>query len=766
MVALKIVRDTPVVEGMRPAFVCEPQPFPRPMRLEELRSLVTAARAPGEPWALVHRVSDVFGNSESLAYSFRAARATTLADLSALTRADGAQLREAYALIATVPVPAPPPPPSHPPPLSAPESTLDAVLIAALRRCITAIDAQSLQQPAPAAPGEGREDRTGRALAAMLFCGAVLDSDCWDAVLVPLCRALCGFPRVLHRAARHLFASAMAPAHLRRVALALQNALTAHLLVNQVRRNALYTDRVVLALVRVLEAVHNAYEMQEQEATERRRRRLSLGSNSHKSTSSSDLDSMDVNMEEEDEDKEDKEEEFMTRKEWYNEVLVDALDVKEDYFRWRGINGHGGFSFCMSPFLLTPAYKALVVKVECLIEQAQHRRFDLFAALLHVDLPDSYLLLNVSREHLLADSLAQLDGRSADEYKRELRIVFDGEDGLDYGGPKKEWFQLLTHELFREDYGMFRRNRVAQTCWFAGVSDSAQDHRLVGMLFGLALYNSVILDVQFPAVLYRFIKAAATAPAAYTGFRSQGSTATGSGQGSEPVCEVTLDDLEDVDPVLCEGLRALLASEGDVEAEFGLAFEAMTVAFGEARVHELVPGGSRVPVTAANRADYVARMVRWVLWDSVARALECFLDGFYVVCARRSPALGLVSAEELELLVCGERVLDWAALEAGTRYDNGYTAAHPLIRAFWAYFRTLPEAAKKDFLRFCTGSDRCPVGGLENAGLVIVRHGDTSQLPTASTCFGHFFLPEYKDPEEMRRKVSMAIQYSTGFGLI
>ena len=719
--ALAIVRDMPVPSnGAAPAFICPAKDCPPPLTLAELRTLVDTAKT--DPKPLVDRINVVFSDPESLALSFRAAHATTVEDLATLTHDDAAQLQEAYALIASV--------------SNVPTGSLDSVLIAAMRIGIkmagsvvwyatmtfVATNATAQDQ----VNWQHRAQRTGRALVMMLFNDNVLDGD-WSTLLVPLCQQLYGCPRVspVRGAASRLFVPAMSPAQLRRVALALQNAITAELQKPYMRGEALYEneqDMCVMALVQVLDAVHTAHETLRQRAVE---------------NNSSD-------------------EAFLTRSEWYNEVLVSALDVKEDYFRWQGLNGRGGFSYCQCAFLLTPEYKALVVKVECLIVQAMHRQHDLFAALLHVDLPESYLLLDVSREHLLADSLAQLDGRATDEYKRELRIVFDGEDGLDYGGPKKEWFQLLTHDLFREDYGMFRRNPVAQTYWFANASDSLQDFRLVGMLFGLALYNGVILDVQFPAVLYRFLKAAAAPPSAQKAAQ----------QRSAPVCAVTLADLADVDPVLHSGLRTLLASDGDIESEFGLAFDAMTVDFGEAHVHELVAGGSRVPVTAQNRGDYVARMVRWVLWDSVQRPLACFLDGFYVVCSARSPALGIVSAEELELLICGERVLDWAALEAGARYDNGYSAAHPLIRAFWAYFRTLPEAAKKDFLRFCTGSDRCPVGGLGNVGLVIVRHGDTTHLPTASTCFGHFFLPEYADPEEMKRKVSQAIQYSTGFGLI
>ena len=44
------------------------------------------------------------------------------------------------------------------------------------------------------------------------------------------------------------------------------------------------------------------------------------------------------------------------------------------------------------------------------------------------------------------------------------------------------------------------------------------------------------------------------------------------------------------------------------------------------------------------------------------------------------PALHLFNATELERLVCGNPVLDFKALQAAARYDNGYSADHRVRR--------------------------------------------------------------------------------------
>ena len=39
--------------------------------------------------------------------------------------------------------------------------------------------------------------------------------------------------------------------------------------------------------------------------------------------------------------------------------------------------------------------------------------------------------------------------------KSRLYVMFQGETGLDYGGVAREWFHLLSHEMFSPYYGLF-----------------------------------------------------------------------------------------------------------------------------------------------------------------------------------------------------------------------------------------------------------------------------------------------------------------------
>lgn len=52
-------------------------------------------------------------------------------------------------------------------------------------------------------------------------------------------------------------------------------------------------------------------------------------------------------------------------------------------------------------------------------------------------------------------------------------------------------------------------------------------------------------------------------------------------------------------------------------------------------------------------------------------------------------ALKLFQPEELELLICGNPVLDFEALERVTHYEDGVEKDSPLIRNFWTVVHQL-----------------------------------------------------------------------------
>lgn len=124
-------------------------------------------------------------------------------------------------------------------------------------------------------------------------------------------------------------------------------------------------------------------------------------------------------------------------------------------------------------------------------------------------------------------------------------------------------------------------------------------------------------------------------------------------------------------------------------------------------------------------------------------------------------------SEELELLLCGSTELDFAELEEGAEYDDGYGTEHPLMKHLWEIVHDMSLDQKRKFLMFVTASDRIPLKGLGNVMFVVQRNGpDTERLPTALTCFGRLLLPEYSSKEKLKEKLLTAIENAKGFGLV
>jgi len=348
-------------------------------------------------------------------------------------------------------------------------------------------------------------------------------------------------------------------------------------------------------------------------------------------------------------------------------------------------------------------------------------------------------VLHVDRQHLLQSALTQILAFSDADLRKHLKVVFVGEEGVDEGGVRKEFFQLLVAELFRPDYGMFRPcGRGGRALWFNRDCDWADgEFHLVGVLLGLAIYNGSLLDARFPRVVYKKLLRA----------------------------DLTLEDLGDVDEELQQGFEQMLAYSGaDVEDVYCRTWEVTWDGLGARRRHELVPGGRDLPVTAENKEAYVAAHVRWLLVGSVAPQFDPFLRGFLRVV--RGAALALCAPPELERLVAGEPHLDFRALEAVAEYEGGYSREHPAVRRFWEVVHGLPLEEQQRLLMFATGSPKAPLGGLGRLRFKVQRAGpDGDALPTAHTCFNTLLLPEYATAAKLRERLLVAVRECEGFGL-
>jgi ubiquitin-protein ligase E3 A len=435
----------------------------------------------------------------------------------------------------------------------------------------------------------------------------------------------------------------------------------------------------------------------------------------------------------------------LSYQEFYNGTALDFSDddIVRDYERQllneRRPTEQKEFCFSRFPCLVDTRFKSMLLQFEAIVQTRQQLQSAAIRSLFSQG-EDPYLTLNIRRDRLVQSALWEVQ-RKTDSLKKPLRIQFIGEEGIDAGGVRKEFFQLLTKALLDPNFGMFYETDD-HALWFqprVKCAVSGDEFQLIGTLLGLAVYNNVILDVSFPRALYRKLLGA----------------------------PLDFEDLAEIDPSLASGLTELKQFEETEDATVEDLFEREFVyeyeAFGERKQDPLCPGGEARKLSGRNRVEFVELMTSYLLDSSIRDQFDRFQAGFRAVANR--DLLNTLHPEELELLVCGQRSFDFAELEKSARYE-GYAEDEPIVKTFWKVLHALSEEDKRLFLKFTTGSDRVPVGGLMELHFVLGKNGDDQDmLPTAHTCFNHLLLPEYKDEETCAAKLRQAIQNCHGFGL-
>lgn len=451
---------------------------------------------------------------------------------------------------------------------------------------------------------------------------------------------------------------------------------------------------------------------------------------------------------------------------FYNSML-DHADLIADFEAWETTRSK--FTFCQYPCFLSIWAKIHILEHDARRQMEAKAKEAFFDSILTRKAVSQYFVLKVRRDCLVDDSLKSVSeaiGRGDDDVKKGLRIDFVGEDGVDAGGLRKEWFLLLVREIFNPNHGLFVYDEESQYCYFNPFClESSEQFFLVGILLGLAIYNSTILDVAFPPFVFK--KMLASGPSVSDKLASMPKISH----------QCSLDDLAELRPSLARGLRQLIEFEGDVQETFCRDFVVDMERYGGVVQIPLCSGGASRPVTNANRREFVDLYVHYLLDQSVARQYEPFKRGFFTVCGGN--ALSLFRPEEIELLVRGsDEPLDVNSLRAVASYEgwpkNIPVQEQPQVVWFWEFFQQIAPDDQRKMLSFITGSDRIPAMGATN---LIIRlqlltdataedtDAECQRLPISRTCFNLLGLYRYKQRKTLEEKLWTAVTSAEGFGL-
>ncbi|XP_005747534.1 E3 ubiquitin-protein ligase HECW1 isoform X3 [Pundamilia nyererei] len=354
--------------------------------------------------------------------------------------------------------------------------------------------------------------------------------------------------------------------------------------------------------------------------------------------------------------------------------------------------------------------------------------------------------LLIRREHLLEGTFNQVMAYSRKELQRnKLYVTFLGEEGLDYSGPSREFFFLLSQELFNPYYGLFEYSaNDTYTVQISPMSAFVENHlewfRFSGRILGLALIHQYLLDAFFTRPFYKALLRLAT----------------------------DLSDLEYLDEEFHQSLQWM--KDNDITDILDLTFTVNEEVFGQVTERELKSGGANLQVTEKNKKDYIERMAKWRVERGVVQQTEALVRGFYEVVDSR--LVSVFDARELELVIAGTVEIDLGDWRNNTEYRGGYHDGHIVMRWFWAAVERFNNEQRLRLLQFVTGTSSVPYEGFAalrgSNGLrrfCIEKWGKVTSLPRAHTCFNRLDLPPYPSYTMLYEKLLIAVEETSTFGL-
>merc|ERR1719421_574212 len=294
--------------------------------------------------------------------------------------------------------------------------------------------------------------------------------------------------------------------------------------------------------------------------------------------------------------------------------------------------------------------------------------------------------ITVRREHLLADAHAALRGFGL-QLRSPLRVRFLGLDDMEEAGVgegvAKEFLVDVLKAGFDPSLGLFAAtpdgtlypNPAAPL----RVPDAYALYEFLGAVLAKTLYEGILVELPL---------------ASFFVSKLLGRTNT-------------VADLPSMDRALYDSLMFVKRynSADDLESlTLSFAVEQFTdesLPPSYRRTVALKPGGADVPVTLANRLEYVFLVSHFRLNTQMRKPCDAFLRGFSEVVP--SAWVNMFSPAELQLVLGGsDAPLDVDDWQQHAVYSGGYHTGHPVIRWFWQVLREFDAPRRAATLKFVT----------------------------------------------------------------
>ncbi|EDV21645.1 uncharacterized protein TRIADDRAFT_64220 [Trichoplax adhaerens] len=362
-------------------------------------------------------------------------------------------------------------------------------------------------------------------------------------------------------------------------------------------------------------------------------------------------------------------------------------------------------------------------------------------------------ITNLNRKKILKSFMSKTARFDVSDWCHNFEVSFELEEALDWGGVRRELFEILNTELFTpSENGLFTTFDIENKQALIHPNTKRADsyplsfYELCGKIVGKCLYDSAQGEAYHLLVKARFSRSFL---AQMLGLR------------------VSYDYFSSDDPELYKTKIKYILDNDVTELNLTFAEEEYSSSGNVVKVVDLKSNGRFITVTEENKIEYLNLLSQHRLAKKFTSEMDHFLKGVHLLIPEN--LLAIFDESELELLMCGIGNISISDMKLNCIATDSSRSFGKILRWFWAIVGTFSQEELARLLQFVTGSSQLPPGGFKELrpslqiSPALVQNG----LPTSHTCFNQLCLPEYDSSAELKRCLILAInEGSEGFGLV